>query len=91
MNELSYLWGDPGDWGLSWRLWLGGARYKFIDETVANIYFSKKENQDYYQNQYQILLEAMSAQIEPRAERKLYFLRIRLFTNRLKRFVLSKS
>jgi glycosyltransferase involved in cell wall biosynthesis len=60
MNEQSYLWNDPGDWGLVWRLWLGGARFKFIEEVVANVYILNKVNKGYFESQYQILLETIS-------------------------------
>jgi glycosyltransferase involved in cell wall biosynthesis len=60
MNELGYLWNDPGDWGLVWRLWLGGARFTFINEVVANVYIVKKENLGYYESQYRLLLETIS-------------------------------
>ena len=61
MNEQSYLWNDPGDWGLSWRLWLGGARFHFVENTVANIYVKRKENLGYYESQYRILLATISS------------------------------
>lgn len=60
MNEQGYLWNDPGDWGLVWRLWLGGARFNFIEEVIANVYISSKENKGYYESQYRILLETIS-------------------------------
>jgi glycosyltransferase involved in cell wall biosynthesis len=60
MNELGYLWNDPGDWGLTWRMWLGGARFSFINDVVANIFISKKENLDYFESQYRLLIETIS-------------------------------
>lgn len=90
MNELSYLWGEPGDWGLSWRLWLGGARFKYIDQTVANVFFTQKKNDDYYQAQYKILLDALSIEDGARINNNHIATKIRLFLNRLKRFVKSK-
>lgn len=60
MNELGYLWNDPGDWGLAWRLWLGGARFHFINDVIANIFIAKKENLGYYESQYRLLIETIS-------------------------------
>jgi glycosyltransferase involved in cell wall biosynthesis len=57
MNELAYLWSDPGDWGLAWRLWLAGAKFDFLDKPLANIFITPKKNQGYYEHQYQTLLE----------------------------------
>lgn len=59
MNELAYLWSDPGDWGLSWRLWLAGAKYDFIDKPLANIFITPKKNQGYYEHQYQLLIDVI--------------------------------
>lgn len=57
MNELAYLWSDPGDWGLAWRLWLAGAKFNFLDEPIANVYITPKKNLGYYEYQYQMLLD----------------------------------
>ncbi len=85
MNELSYLWGDPGDWGLTWRLWLAGAKFRFIDKPVANVYISKKDNSDYYEQQYQILLNAMSSQPHMITKSKMLTLKFKLLLNRIRK------
>ena len=60
MNELGYLWNDPGDWGLAWRMWLGGARFDFINDVIANVFIVKKENLGYYESQYRLLIDTIS-------------------------------
>ena len=60
MNELGYLWNDPGDWGLAWRMWLGGARFYFINDVIANVFIVKKENLGYYESQYRLLIDTIS-------------------------------
>ena len=60
MNELGHLWNDPGDWGLTWRMWLGGARFSFIEDVVANVFITNKENSGYYEAQYRLLLETIT-------------------------------
>jgi glycosyltransferase involved in cell wall biosynthesis len=64
MNELAYLWSDPGDWGLAWRLWLAGAKFDFLDKPLANIFITPKKNQGYYEHQYQMLLEIIAKMSE---------------------------
>jgi glycosyltransferase involved in cell wall biosynthesis len=90
MNELSYLWGEPGDWGLSWRLWLGGAKFEYTDQTVANIFYTQKKNDDYYQSQYKILLDALALETGTKNNSNRPLIKAKLFINRLKRFVKSK-
>lgn len=60
MNESCYLWNEPGDWGLMWRLALGGAKISYVDQVVAEINLKDKPNHGYYEHQYRTLLEALS-------------------------------
>jgi glycosyltransferase involved in cell wall biosynthesis len=94
MNELAYLWNEPGDWGLTWRLWLGGSRFDFIEEVIANIFIEQKDNSGYFESQFRILSNTISRmQSKPNYARRLIglygkgrskILRILNFTKRAK-------
>jgi glycosyltransferase involved in cell wall biosynthesis len=42
LPELSWLWDEPGDWAYTHRLWLGGARFSFLDSVVATVFVTPK-------------------------------------------------
>jgi hypothetical protein len=42
VSELCWLWDEPGDWAYMSRLWLGGARFSFLDAIVGTVFVTPK-------------------------------------------------